>query len=201
MGAVVAAVGDRVRRPGRARLRRRRIDALVGIHGRVGQRGQRVGRVQHAAEELVGERATGRARRAGPRTGSVAVAPERDVGVAAVAGQLGEGLRHEGRAQAVLLGERLHHVLEERVPIGGDQRVVVLPSSSRTGRSHPRGRSDRAASRAPAWRRRSRRSGRSAASAPAGRSRASPAGRPGRRSRVPSAESRKNSHSTPVFSS
>ena len=47
--------------------------------------------------------------------------------MAAVAGQVGEGLRHEGRAQAVLLGDGLDHELEERVAVGGDQRVVVQP--------------------------------------------------------------------------
>ena len=53
--------------------------------------------------------------------------PDRDVGVAAVAGQALEGLRHEGRAQAVLLGDRLDHELEERMLVGGDERVVELP--------------------------------------------------------------------------
>ena len=47
------------------------------------------------------------------------LSPQRDVGVAAVAGQVRERLGHEGRAQAVLLGDRLHHVFEEGVPVGG----------------------------------------------------------------------------------
>ena len=47
--------------------------------------------------------------------------------MAAAAGQVGERLRHEGRAQAVLLGDRLDHELEEGVPVGGAQRVVVVP--------------------------------------------------------------------------
>ena len=47
--------------------------------------------------------------------------------VAAVAGQVRERLRHEGRAQAVLLGDRLDHELEERMTVGGLQRAVVLP--------------------------------------------------------------------------
>ena len=47
--------------------------------------------------------------------------------MAAVAGQAGERLRHEGGAQAVLLGDRLDHELEEGVPVGGDQRVVEVP--------------------------------------------------------------------------
>ncbi len=47
--------------------------------------------------------------------------------MAAVAGQVRERLRHEGRAQAVLLGDRLDHELEEGVPVGGGERVVVFP--------------------------------------------------------------------------
>ncbi len=58
--------------------------------------------------------------------------------------RLGEGLRHEGGAQAVLLGDRLDHVLEEGVAVGGDERSRRSPSSSRTGRWRPRGRSGRA---------------------------------------------------------
>ena len=49
------------------------------------------------------------------------------MGVAAVAGEVGEGLGHEGGAQPVPLGDRAHHVLEEGMPVGGDQRRVVLP--------------------------------------------------------------------------
>jgi adenylylsulfate kinase-like enzyme len=47
--------------------------------------------------------------------------------VAAVAGQVDERLRHEGRAQAVLLGDRLGHEFEEDVPIRREQHVVVVP--------------------------------------------------------------------------
>ncbi len=53
--------------------------------------------------------------------------PQRDVGVAAVAGQVHERLRHEGRAQSVLLRDRLDHVLEEGVLVGRPQTVVVFP--------------------------------------------------------------------------
>ncbi len=47
--------------------------------------------------------------------------------VAAVARQFLERLGHEGGAQPVPFGDRLHHELEEAVPVGGDQRVVVFP--------------------------------------------------------------------------
>ena len=51
----------------------------------------------------------------------------RNVCVAAVACQLDERLRHERRAQPMLLRDRLHHVLEERMPVGRDKRVVEVP--------------------------------------------------------------------------
>jgi hypothetical protein len=53
--------------------------------------------------------------------------PDGDMRVAAVAGQALEGLRHEGGAQAVLLGDGLHHELEEGMFVGGLQRVVIFP--------------------------------------------------------------------------
>ena len=53
--------------------------------------------------------------------------PDRDVAVAAIAGQVLERLRHEGRPQPVLLGDRLHHELEERMLVGGGERIVELP--------------------------------------------------------------------------
>ena len=53
--------------------------------------------------------------------------PQRDVHVAARAGEVGKRLRHEGRAQAVLLGDRLHHELEEGMLVSGAQRRVELP--------------------------------------------------------------------------
>ena len=56
VGAIVAAIGHRVRRPGRARRRHRRVDALVGIHRRIGQRAQRLGMRHHPADELIAER-------------------------------------------------------------------------------------------------------------------------------------------------
>src|SRR5258708_28671424 len=53
--------------------------------------------------------------------------PERDMRVAAAAGEVDEGLGHEGGAQPVLLGERLHHELEEDVAVGGDDAVIIRP--------------------------------------------------------------------------
>ena len=47
--------------------------------------------------------------------------------VTAIAGQVRERLGHEGRAQPVLLGDRLDHELEERVAVGGLQSRVVFP--------------------------------------------------------------------------
>src|SRR5690554_7625808 len=42
-----------------------------------------------------------------------AVLPHRDMGMAAIAGEIDERLRHEGGAQPVLLGDRAHHIFEE----------------------------------------------------------------------------------------
>jgi hypothetical protein len=47
--------------------------------------------------------------------------------VAAIAGQIGERLRHKGRAQALPLGQLLDHELEEHMPVGGDERVGIGP--------------------------------------------------------------------------
>ena len=126
MGPVVAGIGHRVRRPGRARCRPRRIDALVGVDGRVEQRGQRIGRMHDTAEELIAQ--FGHAELAGLVLEQIAaVLPHRDMGMAAIAGEIDERLRHEGGAQPVLLGDRAHHIFEEGVAIGGRQRGVELP--------------------------------------------------------------------------
>ena len=45
----------------------------------------------------------------------------------AVAGEPLEGLRHEGRTQAVLFGDRFHHELEEGVLVGCRQHIVEGP--------------------------------------------------------------------------
>ena len=57
--AVVAGPGDGVGRPGRARDRARRVDALVGVDRRVGDRGERLGMLHDAAEEVDSPAATG----------------------------------------------------------------------------------------------------------------------------------------------
>ncbi len=45
----------------------------------------------------------------------------------AVAGKLRKGFRHEGRPQAVVLGDGFHHVLEEHVAIRRHQCIGVIP--------------------------------------------------------------------------
>src|ERR1700677_2235914 len=57
----------------------------------------------------------------------LAVAPERNMGVTAGAGEIEKWLRHEGCAQAVFLCHGFRHILEEGVAIGGDQRVIIFP--------------------------------------------------------------------------
>jgi hypothetical protein len=47
--------------------------------------------------------------------------------MAAVAGQPLDRFGHEGRAEAMCLGHRLDHELEEAVLVGGRQRVVEFP--------------------------------------------------------------------------
>ena len=47
--------------------------------------------------------------------------------VTAVAREIRERLRHERRAQSVLLRDRLHHELEEGVLVGSSQAIVVFP--------------------------------------------------------------------------
>ena len=126
--AVVAGPGHRVGRPGGARYRARRIDALVGVDGRVGDGGKRLGVAHDAAEEIVALlRQSHLVGAVEEHVGRAGLVPDRDVDVAAVAGETGERLGHERRAQAVLLGDRLDHELEERVPVGGDERVVEVP--------------------------------------------------------------------------
>ena len=53
--------------------------------------------------------------------------PQGNMGVTAVAGESGERLGHEGRAQAVVLGDGLGHELEEHVAVGGLEAIVVIP--------------------------------------------------------------------------
>src|SRR5271166_3914532 len=56
-----------------------------------------------------------------------AAVPQRDMGVAAIAGQMHERLWHEGGAQPMLASQLLDHEFEKDVAIGGDQRVVIGP--------------------------------------------------------------------------
>ncbi len=123
---VVVAVADERRRPGRPAGRRSDAKPLVGVDG--GRRQRDVGpRVGHQpAEEGVGE--LGEPQAAGVLCGVAlehvhSVAPEADVEVAAVAGQVREGLGHERRDQSALLGERLDHVAEEDGAVARAQRV------------------------------------------------------------------------------
>ena len=51
--------------------------------------------------------------------------PEREMEVAPVPRQVAEGLRHEGRKHASLLGQRVHHVAEEDRAVAAGQRVGV----------------------------------------------------------------------------
>ena len=79
-------------------------------------------------EEMVGER--GKAELALGVVEQVDVAPvvpQRDMRVAAIAGQMHERLRHKGGAQSVLPRKLFDHEFEEHVAIGGDQRVVIGP--------------------------------------------------------------------------
>ncbi len=123
-----AGPGDAARRPGGTRGGARRVDALVGVHRRVEEGAERIGIVQDAAQGLVGGlRETELALGIAEQIGLAGLVPEGDMGVAAIAGEVREGLRHEGRAHAVLLGDRLRHVFEEDVAIGGQQSVVIFP--------------------------------------------------------------------------
>ena len=54
-------------------------------------------------------------------------APQGEVGVAAIAGEGGEGFGHEAGPQALLLRQGFHHHLEKGVAIGGGEGVGVGP--------------------------------------------------------------------------
>jgi hypothetical protein len=120
----VTAFGDQVA----PELGDRRVDALVAVDRRVEQRAQGSGVLHDAAEEVIGElRQAERVARVEEQVLLAGGVPHRDMGMAAVAGQVRERLGHEGGAVAMVLGDGLDHVLEEHVAIGGDQRVVVIP--------------------------------------------------------------------------
>ena len=84
--------------------------------------------VEHAAEEMQRELREAEFRiRVVEQVGLPFRIPDRHMRVAAVARQAEEGLRHEGRAQPVLLGNRLHHEFEEGVPVGRHENIVIVP--------------------------------------------------------------------------
>ena len=128
MGAVVAAVGQGVGRPGGAGNRTRRVDALIAVHRRREDGAERIGVVHDAAQEVIGQ--LGEAHLVLLVEEEVLLAslvPDRDVGMATIAGQVGEGLGHKGGAQAVVLGDRFDHELEEGLAVGLNQAVAVVP--------------------------------------------------------------------------
>ena len=84
--------------------------------------------VEHAAEEMQGELREAELRiRIVEQVGSPVRIPHRHMRVAPVARQAEEGLRHEGGAEPVLLGNRLHHEFEEGVPVGRHENIVIVP--------------------------------------------------------------------------
>ena len=85
--------------------------------------------LEHAADEVVGELGEPEAARVGGVVEQVRLArriPQRDVEVAAVAGQVAERLRHERGELAALLRHDVDHVAEEDRAVAGDEHVVVL---------------------------------------------------------------------------
>ncbi len=126
--AVVAAPGRVGRRPGGARVGRADADALVGVDRRGDDRGDRLGVMDEAGDEVVGvvgEPVAVRVARALEEVLLAGLVPEREVEVAAVAGQVPERLRHERRQLAALLRHDVDHVAEEDRAVAGDERVVV----------------------------------------------------------------------------
>ena len=84
--------------------------------------------VEHAAEEVEGEFREAELRiRVVEQVAPALRVPHRNMRVAAIAREAEERLRHEGGAQPVLLGNRLHHEFEEGVPVRRHQRVVIVP--------------------------------------------------------------------------
>ena len=128
MGAVVAAVADGVGGPGGPRGGDRGVDALVGIHRGVGKGAQGRGGMENAPDELVGQGGqTQFPFRIEKQVGFPRLIPHREVGMAAVARQVGEGFGHEGGPVAVALGDAFHHVFKEGLAIGGHQGIGVGP--------------------------------------------------------------------------
>ena len=103
-------------------------DALVAVDRGVEDRGERAGVFENAAKESVSQFGDSQFFLGiVEQVGGAGDIPEACVGVAAIAGDMGERLGHEGCAQAVVLGDRLDHELEEGMPVGGHQHVVVVP--------------------------------------------------------------------------
>src|SRR6266481_6692572 len=81
-----------------------------------------------AAEEIAPLRGEAELRVAiGEGVSAAIEVPDRDMTVTSVARKALERLGHEGGAQAMFLGNRLDHELEERVLVGGGQCVVEFP--------------------------------------------------------------------------
>ena len=104
----------------------RRVDALVGIDRGIGDRAELARGVHHPADEVISGARQPKAVIAVFEQVFVAL-PQRHMHVAATAGEVEERLWHEGRAQAMLLGDGLDHIFEERHPVGGHERVGELP--------------------------------------------------------------------------
>ena len=128
MGAVIAGPGHRIRRPGRAGNGARRVDTFIGIDRRIGD-GRKRRRMFHDAAEkrLALGRQTERHFPVGKGIDLAVEVPDRNMGMAAIAGQALERLRHEGGAQPVLFGDGFDHEFEEGMFVCGLQRVVIFP--------------------------------------------------------------------------
>ena len=103
MCAVVTGPRHRVRRPRCTGHSARRVDALIGVDGRVSDRRQRAGVVHDPTEE--GATARGQAQLhilVSKDVGFAVLVPHRNVYVTAVAGQARNWLGHERGAVAVL---------------------------------------------------------------------------------------------------
>ena len=97
------------------------VNSFVAVHARVGSRTERLGVMQHSAEELMrelGEPAF--VLLVEKQVPALHPVPRRDVRVAAVTGVGARTASHERGSKPVLLRDRLHHELEERLTVGGD---------------------------------------------------------------------------------
>ncbi len=69
VGAVIAGIGNRVRGPGGAGDGARRVDALIAVHGRIGDGRQRIGMLDNTANEVIAELRNAQIARCHPQTG------------------------------------------------------------------------------------------------------------------------------------